>query len=207
MPDGAHLGQNQPPLGGLDVLRHHQQHHVPGAAQPPGQVLPPEILGHQGGEGGPQGLNPFPGGGAHRHRPLRKLLGQLGRSDQIPLGLHHQKGGVLLGELLSPPQILFAGLSCNDQQGHVRPLEGVPGGLHPQLPQLPLVVIPGGVDEQHRADGVELHGLFHRVGGGARHRGHQGHLLTGEGVDEAGFSRIAPPVQGDVQPLGGGGLL
>ena len=90
------------------------------------------------------------------------------------------------------------------QVGAVEHLHGAPG---PQLAERAHVVEAGRVDEQHRAEGQQLHGLLHRVGGGARLLRHDGHVLPGDGVQQAGLAHVAPPEEGDVQAHAAWGVV
>ena len=108
-------------------------------------------------------------------------------------------------------QLLIACLSSllrvHHQHGNVRAVEHLPGLLHPQRAQLALVVEARGVDDHDRPQGQQLHGLAHRVGGGALHLGDHGQGLAGDGVDHAGLARVPAAEKADVYSVPGGGVV
>ena len=126
--------------------------------------------------------------------------------EQVGLVQHRQGGNAPGLQLLQPGQLRLGGLG-EDQQGQVGFVQGLPGFFHPEGAQVALVVQAGGVDKHHRPHPVKLKGFVHRVGGGARHRGDQGDVLAGEGVDEGGFAGIPVAEQTDVQAAGSGCAL
>ena len=81
----------------------------------------------------------------------------------------------------------------HDQDAHVGPIEDLPRLLDAQFAQRAHVVDAGGVNEQHRPDGQQLHRLLDRVGGRSRHLGDDGHLLPYQGIEQRRLAGIARP--------------
>ena len=95
----------------------------------------------------------------------------------------------------------------HDEDGNVGLGQHPAGALDALFAQLALVVEAGGVDDDHGAEGQELHCLFDRVGGGALDVGDHGELLTRDAIHDAGFPGVAHTVETDVDPLCRGGIV
>ena len=73
--------------------------------------------------------------------------------------------------------------------------------------QLAFIVKAGGVDNHYGAEGQKLHSLIYRVGSGALLFADNGKLLTGDGVDQAGFAGVTLTEDTDVDTLGSGSCI
>ena len=70
------------------------------------------------------------------------------------------------------------------------------------LPEFALVIVAGGVDDDHGTQGQQLHGFLDRVRGGALGIGNYGEFLTGNGVYYAGFAGVAAAEKAYMHTLG-----
>ena len=73
----------------------------------------------------------------------------------------------------------------HDENGEVGLVEGLHRALDAHLTEFAFVVDAGGVNDDDRAEGEQLHCLFDGVGGRALDIGHQRECLSGHGVDDA----------------------
>ena len=179
LPDGLHLGEDQPPLGGLEVLGHHQKDHIPRTGQATGDGEVPEVIGHRLGDGLAQLGDARPRHGAHRQdgKPIQGPGdGRRQGGDFLqPVALvQHRQHGDLPGLELPEPCGFLPGRAGEHQDGQVGFFHGLAGGRHPELAQGAGVVQPRGVQKDHRPHPVELKGLGHRVRGGAGNGGRPG---------------------------------
>ena len=95
-----------------------------------------------------------------------------------------------------------ANAAVDDEHTDVCPSQYLAGFRHAHLAQTADVVNAGGVNDDHGPEGQELHGLGHGVGGGALLIRNDGEGLTGDGVDDGGFTGVPAPEEGDVGPVG-----
>ncbi|GMW00909.1 MAG: hypothetical protein AMXMBFR84_20460 [Candidatus Hydrogenedentota bacterium] len=68
-----------------------------------------------------------------------------------------------------------------------------------QIAKGPGVIYSGRVNEKHRSEGKQFHGLFYGIRGGAGEFGDNGDLLARDGVEQARFAHVAPAKEADVQ--------
>jgi len=101
----------------------------------------------------------------------------------------------------------FADRAVDDEHRNISFIEYLPGALHTQLAHGALVVHAGSVDDDHRPQRQQLHGLLHRVGGGALYVGDQRKVLPRHGVHHAGFARVPQTEKADMGPVGGDGRV
>jgi hypothetical protein len=142
----------------------------------------------------------------HLRRPERIEQG-CRRPGEIRFIEHHDGGKLPAAQLIEQPLLEVVPMARIDHdQRQVGAIEDLPRLLHAFFAQGAEVVDARRIDEQHRADGQQLHGLFHRIGRGAGHFRDDRHLLPGQGVQQRRLARIAAAEQPDVQPetLGSG---
>ena len=119
----------------------------------------------------------------------------------VDLVHHHDGGHAVFAQSLDdvflelPP---LAGLGYHHTQ--VGALEHLPGAIGAQLAEGSHVIDSGRVDEEHRTQGQQLHGFLHGVGGGAGELRDDGHVLLGDGVQQAGLAHVPAAEQAYVQP-------
>ena len=89
----------------------------------------------------------------------------------------------------------------NDEDGDVRAVQNLLCAAHALCPERALVVKARRVDDRDGAQRQQLHGLGNGVGRRAPNFGHEGDLLPGDGVDDAGLTRVPPPEKTDVDAL------
>ena len=214
-PDGLDLGEDQPPLGGLNVLGHHQQDRVSGLGQVSGDGVGPEIIGDALDQCLPQLGDVLPGLGAHgQDRQPAQLDGKLRqhgggilrRIVLVALVQHSQDRQFLLLKLPIPGQLLV-GPPGQHENGDVRFFQGLFGLLDPQRPQLTRVVQSGRVDEHDGSHAAQLKGFVDWVRGRPGDGGDQGNVLSRQGVDERGFPSVSVAEEADVQAAGPRGIL
>ena len=144
------------------------------------------------------------GTGQHGWKTRRKLCQIVfGRQEQITFIYQHQHRNVFLGGPAGYrlfPVTPYVGLG--HKNGHIGPVENFVRLGSPEAPQLRVVVHPGSVKKSDRAYGQKLHAFLHHIGGGARRRGCDGHLLSGYHVQHAGLAHIHPPEQGQLKTHG-----
>ena len=73
--------------------------------------------------------------------------------------------------------------------------------------QFTFIVKAGGVDNHYGAEGQKLHSLIYGVGSGALLFADNGKLLTGDGVDQAGFAGVTLTEDADVDTFGSGSCI
>ena len=93
--------------------------------------------------------------------------------------------------------------AVNDQNGNIRLVENLVCFSDAQSTQLPFVIQPRGIDHHYRPKRQQLHGLLHRIGGGALYIRDNGKVLAGDGIDQAGFPRISFSEDPDVNAVCG----
>ena len=139
------------------------------------------------------------------------LIGLTGQRcvQQVGLVVDHQVRDVPCLELLCqlPVVRLHPQGAVYYQDGHIGLVQHLEGTLDTQLSQSAYIVNTRGINDDHGADGQQLHGLLHRVGGGALHLGDQGEGLTGDGIDHAGLPSVAQTEEADVYPFARGAVI
>ena len=189
VPDGLLLGQDQPTLGRGGVYRRDQNDDILRLQQIAHDDPLIFRLAHHGGNGFLQFVNVvaplgadvelvLPGGGK---LPQQVAFVQGDQVGYLPL-LKQLQQGFVLG--------LQAAHRVHHQYGDVGLGQHLPGSMHPHFAQFALVVHAGSVDDDHRPQRQQLHGLLHRVGGGALYVGDQRKVLPRHGVHHAGFARV-----------------
>ena len=95
----------------------------------------------------------------------------------------------------------------HNEHGHVGLVQGGFGPLDAQVAHLAGVIDARGVDDERGAGRCQLHGLAHRVGGGAGDIGHHGDGLVRQRVHQAGLAGVAHPEEDDVGAFTGRGIV
>ncbi len=175
--DGLHLRQDEAAARGLLVHGDHQH----GQAIGPHQVgedrrVLDEVLGRALQERLPQVEDAVAVQRRHGHRldlGLREHRGGSRRHRRpavngVDLVEHGHRGDASPGQLRQDPLLELAPLPrLGDDDAQVSTVEHLRRPPGPEFTERAHVVQTGRVDEQHRAEGQQLHGLLHRVGGGA----------------------------------------
>ena len=180
LPGHLHLRQDEPPLRRLDVLRHDQHDEPP-------------LLHQMGGE---EGNFKVPAGvfdekfleSPHLLRPARVQRDGGDREGEggsfLPVKAVEDADGADLLRLkhgeVAPLLLKIRFMGRDDQNGEVGLAHDLPGFLGAQAPELGRIVQPGGVDQNDRADGEQLHRFVDRVGRRARNGRNDRDLLPGE---------------------------
>ena len=144
-----------------------------------------------------------------RATPAQRVRGQFGRRPgQVGLVEDHNGRYAAARKRVEDGLLERAPLpGIDDDQPQVGAVEDLAGLPHPLLPQGTHVVDAGGVDEEHRSQRQQFHGLFHGIGGGAGHGGNDGDLLPGQGIQQRRLAGVAAAEQADVQAETLGGRL
>lgn len=103
----------------------------------------------------------------------------------IRLVLHHGKRDFPLTQQGGNPGfVLSPAFAFRHQKGHVGPLHDPQAAFRPQFSQFARVIQTRSVQKNNRSQGSHFQRFFHRVGGGAGRIRHDGHLLSGQGVEQ-----------------------
>ncbi len=209
--DRLDLRQDEASLGGLDILRHNEHHHVAcrgEAARDFGLVV---VFGQVADQGFAQGVESRSIRGADPERPLPEecfslRIGHTG--NQVGLAADDYDRNMTGFEEPEPFDFVVLRHGFGEEQdGQVGLVQHLAALLHTQRSEIAFVVEPRRVDQYARSQPVYLHRLEYGVGRRARRRGNDGALLAREGVDQRRLAAVAPPVENDMQPFGAGSLL
>jgi len=203
--DGHDLWEDQAALRRLLVDGHDQDGHLTGRHQIRHQPAVVEEVGRRQAQ---QRLahveDPGPRGGGDHHPRNARLLEPLdlggSRRPQVRLVEDDEHRDAAAGQLRDQrllERAPSAGLRDDDAEVHA--VEHRLGALDAQLPERPLVVHARRVHEEHGAERQQLHRLLDRVGGRARKRRHDRHLLPGDGVQQGRLADVAAAEDADVQ--------
>ena len=210
--DGLHLRQDEPASGRLLVDRHDQHGQLARAHQ---VAEDRGVVDEVGGRGVEQRLAEVEHAAAAARPPCARPWRR-----RCATALTARTGGVARSILLKTTTvgILRAANSsriCSSKSPHSpASATSTPRSVRSktcrvrcgaQLAEGADVVDAGRVDEQHRAQRQQLHGLLDRVGGGAGLVGDDRDVLPGDGVEQARLADVAPAEQADVQTHALGG--
>ena len=202
IPDGLLLGQDQPPLGRGGVNGRDQQHDIVWLKQIPHDLPFAFRLTRDGGNGFLQLADAVAPGGADvklMFAGFRKGFQQVALVQGDQIGHFPFLKQLLQGFV----PWLHAPRRVHHQHSRIGLAQHLPGAVHPHFAQLALVVHAGGIDDHDRPQRQKLHGLLHRIGGGALHLGDQREALPRNGVHHAGFARVAQAEKADMGTVGG----
>ena len=122
------------------------------------------------------------------------------RSFDVHLVEDHHRRRLLRGEVAQQTLFELAPDAClGHQYGDLGPLQRLRGLFHAQCAQTALFVNASRIDEQHRTQWKQFHGLFDRIGGGACNLGDNGNVLPRDGIQQARFANVAATEETDVQ--------
>ncbi len=202
LPDGLNLGQDQSSLRRLQIDGNDHEHegvagdHI--LKQRPlllalglehGDELPLELLNPGSGHVGDLEDGDALGAELRRYRRLPASPVAVGYGDEEVCAVLSQVAALRLGH----------GSRC-DVEGDIGTALGAAGAADPPGAEHALVVDPGGVYEDHRSEGQELHPLVHGIGGGARRLRNNRELAAGNAVYEARLAAVARTEQHDMGP-------
>ena len=209
--DRLDLRQDEASLGGLDVLRHDEHHHVARrgeAARDFGLVV---VFGQVADQGFAQGVESRAVRGADPERLLPEecfglRIGHTG--NQVGLAAYHYRRNMPFFQ--EPEPFYFVVLRHGfgeEKDGQVGFVQHLAALLHAQRAEVAFIVETRRVDQYARSQPVYLHRLEYGIGRRARRRGNDSALLAREGVNQRRLAAVAPPVESDMQPFGAGSLL
>ena len=206
--DRHHLRQDEAPFRRLLVDGHHEHGHLARRHEIRDNAPAVEMIRGSKPE---QRLTQVPhalaGQGGERHEGSAALLQAralvLGERPLVDL-VHRDDDGNLAPREFGHQAVFEAapraGLGHHDAE--VDAVEDGPCALHPQLAERAFVVHAGSVDEQHRAERQQLHGLLDGVRRGAGDGRDDGHVLARDRVQQRGLPHVAAAEQADVEPQG-----
>ena len=199
------LGQDQPPLRSRRIDRHHEHDDVAAHQHVPDDPLAGRFVELDLGNGALQLRNACAGlrgdgedGRLDRTGERGERIG--GHRGFVALVEHEEEGGARLAQLLHEFVLKRArargGVRHDQDQVGASKLET--RALRAQAADVRLIVVEArGVDEHHGPQRQQLHRLLDGISSRARHVRDDGDRLPGDGVEEAGLARVAPPHEGD----------
>ena len=205
LPDGLLLGQDEPPLGRGFIDGNHQHHQIPRSQQIGHNGIPGLCRREAFGQPLFQRMDARAGFGRNRE-DIRRFSDKPQAPGRcfIDFITHDYIGDSLFLDALQHGGILFCKSlgSVDHQNRNIRLVQHLIAALDAKGAQLPLVVDARGVDDHHRPQGQKLHGLFHRICGRPLNIRNDGEVLPSQGVDDAGFSGVAPAKHADMHAVG-----